>query len=285
MKTPSKILICSLFLCYLCSCETEQSTCANDNSYEEFIEWSFTDETFELDFDHVDVYYADDRFLNIYPITPIPQDGPYNDFWIKYDVVEESAHYRAGSFTADNTFIFTYGSDLEMTVSSFFSTGDLICIQFDDGEFSGEVRVVLDKIVKSGKVEGKVWLDENENGINEPNESPLANVDLYLRTDSANLVEGIHDVYPIYYPTSRIKTDDNGHFTFNGVFVNYPIQVGYSTKEESNVTTANAGNDDTIDSDFHFTRETTYRKWYTSDPFIIEEGGIKKDIGLGIIER
>lgn len=285
MKTIFNFVFSLLFLCLITSCEDEKSTCAEGNSNEEFIEWSFDDETFVLDFDHVDVYFADNRILNIYPISPELMDGPYENFWIKYDVLEESAHFSAGSFTEDKTFIGTNGDNLEMAVSPFSSKGDLICIQFDNGEFSGELRVVLDNIVKSGRVQGKVWLDENRNGINEADEDPLANVYLHLQTNSETLEEGKHDVYPLYYPTYGIKTDDNGRFTFNGVFVNYPIHLGFVTREDNHVTSANVGNDDTVDSDFNFSYKVNNRNVYTSDPFTLEEGSIKKDFGLGLFRE
>ena len=283
MKTFSKIIFIVLFLVQLYSCESENSNCADDNSNEEFIKWSLNDVTADDDYDNIFVYYADDRMLYINAIPIELGDG--NGFGIIYDALEKSAHYCVGSFNHDSTFLHKCGINLEMTISSFSSTGDLICIQFDDGEFSGELRVILDKIVESGTVEGKVWLDENKNGINEPNESPLANVNLELITDSEILPEELVYLSPSYYPSHNVKTDENGHFVFIGVFIEHSIQVEFSTYDDIKPTTANVGNDDTVDSDFYLTRDIPDKKWYATDPFIIEDGDTKNDIGLGIIEE
>ena len=146
---------------------------------------------------------------------------------------------------------------------------------------------MLDQVVESGEVTGTVWLDENRNGIQDANESPLPNVVLYLETDIDNLQSGGLSANPVYYPTFNVETDENGQFTFSGVFVNHPIRVGYTNLEANNltVTSANEGDDDSIDSDFFVTRELFDRAFYSSDGFMVEESGSVNTIGLGLYEN
>ena len=91
-----------------------------------------------------------------------------------------------------------------------------------------------------------------------------------------------------YYPESltlgnRTVSDANGEFIFTGVFVDYPLMIKYCVQHTSEqVSPVDVGDDETIDSDFYlrFNPMNTYH----TDGFIIEEGGEKTDIGLGIKE-
>jgi len=284
MKTFSKYLFATLFLFHLCSCEKGQnSSCANNGEEEEFIQWFVNDETHIEDFDNVHVYFADDRMLYIsaQPTAAVAETG----LRIQYDMHEESAEYIAHAFNINDDFLFSRGSNLEMTVTEFSSEGDFICIDFDNGEFSGAFMVILNEIVESASVQGTVWLDENKNGLMEANESPLSNVELSLKTEFENLQDGNPDPNPNYYPTFSVQTDDNGQFTFNGVFVDHPIRVSFFTLNDPILSDANVGSNDSVDSDFTLAREIPDRKWYHTDVFTIGEGDTKDDIGLGIVEE
>jgi len=279
MNTLPKLLIAVLFLFFLSSCAEETSSCEGNES----IRWYVDGKTHALEFDDVHCYFADDRMLYISarPSINVLETG----LRIQYDLIGQTAEFIAHAFDNDDEYIFSRGSSLEMTVSTFSAEGDLICIEFDNGEFSGEFIVMLDGVVESASVKGTVWLDENQNGIMESSESRLSNVGLSLKTEFENLQDGNQDQNPNYYPTFSVKTDANGEFTFSGVFIDHPMRVSYFTLSDPTLSEADLGTNDTVDSDFYLARELTDRKWYHTDVFVVEEAGLKDDIGLGIIEE
>jgi len=290
MKTLPKFLVASLFMFIISSCgieepnnELQEPACGTEES----VRWFVNSETHALEFDDIHVAFADARMLYISASPSV--DAPETGFKLQYDFVNESADYIALGFTdaeelSSDTWLFSRGSDLDVTLTSFSSVGELICIEFDNGEFSGDLKVRLDKIVESATVKGRVWEDANENGIMEANESPLANVELSLQTDWDNPQLEFPCSNPVYYPNIGATTDVNGEFTFSGVFVDHPTRVSFITSDQSILSDHSQGNTSSVDSDFYLYREITDRKFYHTDVFFMNEGEIKSDIGLGIIE-
>ena len=282
MKEISLTILSILVLLQIYSCDSENNVC--DDSNTESIEWSINDKAIIDTYDDFEVFFVDNNLLFILAQPNEIRDWPGFAIW--YDVLEESAEYSTGGKILNDSLKSAYGSNLEMTVSQFSDEGEFICIEFDNGEINGELRVKLDEIVQSGSITGYVWNDENENGIRESDESVVSNMDLAmsLNTDSEHLPNGFQYYRASYYPNQTISTDEYGQFTIKGTFVNHPIQLRYISFDNQNVTKANEGNNDTIDSDFSLYREVLDTKYFETEGFIISEGGIKNNIGLGIIE-
>jgi hypothetical protein len=84
----------------------------------------------------------------------------------------------------------------------------------------------------AGTVCGFVWIDTNGDGIQQPTEPPYEGAKVYLQTDSGQLIA---------------ETGPDGFYYFFVPDATYPIGVQIPVGTQP--TTANAGSDDTMDSD------------------------------------
>jgi len=109
----------------------------------------------------------------------------------------------------------------------------------DDGSDDTNGNMTLDFGFSTKAALGNyVWYDDNHNGLQERNESGVANVEVILLDDSGNEV-------------NRTRTDSDGKYIFMGLTPGtYSVEFNLSTlPEDYRVTTANVGTDDTNDSD------------------------------------
>ncbi len=218
--------------------------------------------------DDIEVIIADNQILYILAKGPQSTEG---NLMIKYDLSQDRAEYIA--FGINSSWV--SGSDLEMEVSAFGNEGDFITLSFDNGEIRGDMQVMIDDLVTSAVIRGKVWLDANENGIREAGELPLAGKNIRM--------EGLMLFSSTYYPTSGVfeaVTDADGNFILNGVIVGQQHSLIYFLENGEQVSPANIENDDTIDSDYVPSTGGSV----TTGFFLVEEGGEYIDFGLGIIQ-
>jgi len=250
---------------------------------EEYIHYFINNETHNLPLNQFSIFYADDRMLYINAYAEYVPNVTGPNFLIIYDTDQEIAQYYVVGFKANNDWLATEGMDLEIDISGFSQEGDFISITFDNGVFRGDMSVALDKIVESGTVSGVVWHDENENGIRDAGEEPLEGKKMKMSYQGIGFPFDNYLYGTSYYPQPLntpqfVFSDNNGNFTFTGVFVEEEIRVYYSGESGEELTIDNVGNDDSVDSDFF---ETAIGQ-YNSDTFILDNGGERTDIGLGL---
>ncbi len=218
--------------------------------------------------DDIEVIIADNQILYILAKGPQSTEG---NLMIKYDLNQDRAEYIALGINSSSV----SGSDLEMEVSAFGNIGDFITLSFDNGEIRGDMQLMIDDLVASAVVSGKVWLDENENGIREAGELPLAGKNIRM--------EGLMLFSSTYYPTSGVFeaiSDVDGNFTLNGVILGQQHSLIYFLEPGEQISPPNIENDDTIDSDFIPSTGGSV----TTGFFLVEDGGEYIDFGLGIIQ-
>ena len=252
----------------------------------ENIIYFINDETHDVPLNNISALFVDNRMLNIYAISTSAPNGSRPNLFIKYDMIDNIGQYAVSGTKNNGDYLATNGDDLEIEVSDFDQVGDLITVTFDNGEFRGELTVELDKIVESGEVRGTVWLDDNQDGIKDPGELPLAGKRFsifYVFDPAAEPLFG-----PRYYPfphnsSYSVESDSDGNFTFTGVLVEERLHLSYHINSGiEEVSPVDVGNNDWIDSDFYI-RFTGTGQYDTND-FILENGGEKVDFGLGIIQ-
>ena len=101
---------------------------------------------------------------------------------------------------------------------------------------AGESNLTIDAgLIPLASIGNFVWQDLNGNGIQDANEPPISGILVELFNDNGDLVD-------------LITTDANGEYCFTDLFPgDYYLRFGGTTS--LGVTSANAGNDDTTDSD------------------------------------
>jgi len=222
----------------------------------EYIRFTIDGTPFAKPLEQIEVFVADDRILYIYAYHKF--DSGNNDpstLLIKYDIVDEVA----------------INSEVYMS--------------FDNGVFKGELNVFIDDLIESGTISGKVWMDENENGLQDTNESPIPGKRISMTYwppgDFIFLSQAGYSLYP--QPINQanfVYSDNQGNFEFKGVFTEKLSRLTFQSDSGETVTIENVGNDDTLDSDFYDRFNTVDQ--YNTDDFILEAGGVKTDFGLGL---
>ena len=141
-----------------------------------------------------------------------------------------------------------------------------------DGHFKIKIE---NEALTTGTISGRIWTDENENGIRESGEGPYEEMELrpYIR----NGENARFDTYPINIKTS---SPEPGTYKIENIIQNsnYNIQVRGSFKP----TLKDVGDDD-FDSDFNPISVTFDR--YSTDDFYFAGGSDIENIDLGIIDQ
>jgi len=146
----------------------------------------------------------------------------------------------------------------DVTITEFGAIGDFIVGSLDGFmvtdtvammiEIESSFNVRLDSEITTGSVSGMVWSDANNNGIREPSEVPVANVNLYLVDEN-----GIRPSNDKFYPSSfrnMITTKADGTYSFDGLVDGNTYYVLMNNTSLYNITLPNEGGDELIDSDF-----------------------------------
>lgn len=227
----------------------------------------------------IDVIVADDAILYIYGIDPDDPSGNPIYLMFKYDITANTTQYNAAGLLPNGNVgqDAGEGTELELDLSPITNAGDYITGTFKVGRFEGDFNLKIDRKVQSGTVKGKVWWDENENGIRDAGEPPLQGKVLTLAHADSN------EVTPSYYPSDwNINTfsDEEGNFEFNGIILDRNHFLRYVEQNGETVSMANAVTDENIDSDF-LPSDGSPNK-FESDPFSISEGEELSDLGLGL---
>ena len=102
-------------------------------------------------------------------------------------------------------------------------------------DYTGESNVVTIEVLACANLGDYVWVDANENGIQDSDESPIAHVAVYLLNGNGKEL-------------ALTQTDDNGLYLFPNLTPgDYQIKV--VAPDSYSFTTQGAGTDDRIDSD------------------------------------
>ncbi len=126
--------------------------------------------------------------------------------------------------------------------------------EFNDDEDAGLIRVA--------SVNGRVFNDANANGVREIGEDPVSNVTVELLNEDGDIVE-------------TTTTDSSGRYAFEnvapaGYFVRFRTPAGFE------ITTRNAGNDDSRDSDADPSNGVT-------EEFSVNSGQGVDDVDAGLV--
>jgi len=135
------------------------------------------------------------------------------------------------------------------TLDSDFNVTDFVADASSLGvdDFIDDLDAGLHSTVVSGhKIEGSVWKDTDENGVNDSSEEYFPNVELSLLDGSSNPV---NDASGVPYV---VTTNSDGFYTFEGlaagdyeISLTMPLNYVLSAQDQ--------GSDDTLDSDFEVT--------------------------------
>ncbi len=211
----------------------------------------------------VEVYYWfegeyilwDDTFSDVNPANG--EDGywqlcvPPGDFYVQYRGIPDgmvAVKEHEGLEVSDSDIDETNG---ENTTASYQMLSGESLLDIDAGFFEEAI------------IEGKVWLDENYDGIREFSEASLADVTIDLYDVFGNLL-------------ATTTTDKEGNYIFNNqrcreVYIKVHPPEGYS------ITGANLG-DDSIDNDIDMSFGEN-----TSDNYTLESGSIISNVDVGLI--
>ncbi len=112
----------------------------------------------------------------------------------------------------------------------------------DDDNFTIDMGIYTPK----ASIGDFVWDDVNRNGIQDENESGVANVKVILLDGDGNEV-------------NRTQTDENGKYLFTDLKIgDYQVEFNLSTIPDNYIVTAqNVGDDDAVDSDANQTNGKT----------------------------
>jgi hypothetical protein len=120
-----------------------------------------------------------------------------------------------------------------------------------------------DGLVDEGCIGDYAWLDANGNGVQDPAETGVAGALFFLRTSPGGAVVAIR------------SSNSSGAYSFSGISEGeYFIAV--VPPQGLKVTTADAGSDDALDSDFDDATRNSH-------PFTLAPGGSKLDIDCGFV--
>ncbi len=195
-------------------------------------------------------------------------------------ITDDSGRYRFGDLTPGTyTVLFETPDGYELTQQR---AGDDPTIDSDPDPTSGETDpIVLEAgdleydidagLVRLGPPEPRstavgdtVWLDENQNGLQDHCEPGVAGVSVVLLDADANRV-------------ATTITDDSGRYRF-GDLAPGTYTVLFETPDGYELTQQRAGDDPTIDSDPDSTSGET-------DPIVLEAGDLEYDVDAGLVVR
>ncbi len=159
-------------------------------------------------------------------------------------------HFDISSISGTDPLTETPVNPLDWSFTSAFATGDTQTDSNADTNsgFSdiftlnnGERNLTIDAGIKSSPVapatiEGLVWADLDNNGLQDIGENPVSNVYVILVDNAGILV-------------SSTYTDGNGEYIFPNLTPNETYQVIFNIESTSTITLQDQGGDDTIDSD------------------------------------
>lgn len=190
------------------------------------------------------------HWLDLYHIWG---DGCETDDEVNDTPDQESYHFGCPSAS--------YSCDSDNMISNFMDyTYDACQNLFTSGQvirmrqtlLEGGYRSSFTSTDESKKISSFVWLDDNENGIQDENEYGLSEIEVILLDEESSIV-------------ATVITDENGTASFNNLesgnyYVIFNENIGFIT------TIADAGTDDNMDSDI-----TNSMANKSSDLFIIDE--------------
>ncbi len=220
-------------------------------------------------FDNAEVSIVDDTFIHINAKDAINdhfvdmmylKDPNQSSDFQAYIQTQTSAT-QGGTATGGTTYPTPYA---EFDPIPVYDIGDVVTGSTNRFEFVLKV----DKRINSAKLIGKMWLDGNYNGVQDPNE--------------IGVPDGVFMTSSIYRDQWFTTSDNNGTFEIQYLIPGQEYTLVYFAGDEfpKSPTDANVGSDETIDSDFTL---TTPQHFYHTRIFILEEGEIKTDLDLGII--
>ena len=110
---------------------------------------------------------------------------------------------------------------------------------------SGEFNDTLDAgLLRKASLGDYVWLDENANGVQDAGENGISGVTVTLTGGGEDGVIGTADD-----TTEVTTTDETGFYQFTNLNPGEEYQVNFATPDGYVLTSTDAGNDDTVDSD------------------------------------
>lgn len=145
-----------------------------------------------------------------------------------------------------------------------------------DVELNADFQFQLDESFDTGRLEGKVWNDVNENGIREAGEAPISGISFNLY-GPPDLVE-----FPRYYPETNDGRTSNadGDYYIDGLVPEEYYTVTWFERNHYDVTIAGQG-DETVDCDFELAAGTSNKYDYIIQSFT--DSGLEDNIDLGLI--
>ncbi len=112
---------------------------------------------------------------------------------------------------------------------------DEVCVEADGFDFDQDAGLVAPDLVEYSALGDLVWHDENENGIQDPDESAMPGVTVLLHTpEERNVAETV--------------TDENGNYLFDGLQGGI-FQIEFVFDAGLETTTLGDGSNPTLDSD------------------------------------
>ena len=254
----------------------EEIEICNPNGTQEYLEYSLLGgepttvsslEVTIVDGTHVHIFGESDEdsanFIKLF----YPMNDPGNVVFFQIQGFNEDGnrHLRTYSIGNEN---FT-----EFRPKIVTKTGDMITARMDNNDITLEMNIIVDEEVQSGKITGNVWNDQNRDGIRDIDEIGIngRNIGIALSVNSSNesfYNKGYADIFN-HFPV-------DGKFTIEWLVPGYEFSVNYSNYFE--VSPADQGNDDSIDSDF-----IQQGNNFITESFFINEGETISDIGLGLI--
>ncbi|MGK7885866.1 MAG: SdrD B-like domain-containing protein, partial [Crocosphaera sp.] len=139
---------------------------------------------------------------------------------------------------------------------------------------AGDVDLTIDAgLVETASLGDRVWLDTNEDGIQDPTEVGVENIIVTLTGGGQDGVIGTADD-----TTATTQTAADGSYQFTGLTPGVEYQVNFELPEGYSFTTQNAGGDDTLDSDVDVITGNTQK-------VILASGENNPTLDAGLIEN
>jgi len=197
-----------------------------------------------------------------------------------FDDLNNSVYVGCSNFRNDCSLNVDFTSDPEMGMPLTGKSYGLISqdsispegTQGSEYDIDASFRVNVDRVFNTGSIEGQAWVDENQNGIRESGELPLANANIYARRVDMMSVQLYGD------GTSYVKTDDDGKYSLNGLVPDVDYYLVFQQGLHYMPVEANQGGDDTVDSDFSFVTN----QGYSTQIISFGEGETVSNIDLGV---
>jgi len=176
-----------------------------------------------------------------------------NDYYVKFGIPAGAIVTLANQGAND-------AIDSDITGANGVNTTDVFTLAS-----MGNVSDIDGGIYEYGVIGNQVWIDQNENGLNDNNESGLQGVTVSLLSVNGSVLE-------------TDMTDASGLYSFDDIIPGtYQIKMEMPSNYE--FTMANVGNDDSIDSD---ASNNSGNLGFTNQ-FLISCGEVNLDIDAGVI--